>query len=152
MTLLLETPGWLVLWYMRQCGPVLSAFNQGRKQNLWDCTGILTFEFVRNATGKPGSFISTTVFYETFCLLQHIPSFYSKLQGSFANQIGSPGFSHHDAAGRLQGVAWMSVWHLLLAPEIFPLASTGSLNWSFPDVDDLILLLLRKKTPEIRQC
>lgn len=145
MTLLLETPGWLVLWYMRRCGPVLSAFNQGRKQNLWDCTGILTFEFVSNATGKPGSFISITVFYETFCLLRDIPSFYSRLQGSFANQIGSPGFSHHDAAGRLQGVTWMSVWHLLLAPEIFPLASAGSLNWSFPDVDDLILLLLRKK-------
>lgn len=38
-------PGWLVLWYMRQYGPVLSAFNQGRKQNLWDCTGIAGIEF-----------------------------------------------------------------------------------------------------------
>lgn len=45
MTLLLEMPGWLVLQYMRQYGPVLSAFNQGRKQNLWDCTCIAGKEF-----------------------------------------------------------------------------------------------------------
>lgn len=84
-------------------------------------------------------------FYETFCLLQDVPNFYSKLWGSFANQIGSLAFSHLDAAGWLQGVTWMSVWHLLLASEIFSVSSGGSFNRSFPDVDSIILLLLRKK-------
>lgn len=71
-------------------------------------------------------------------------AFNSRLQGSFANQVGSPVFSHLDAAGWLQGVTWMSVWHLLLAPEIFSPASAGSFSWSFPDVDSIILPLLRK--------
>lgn len=144
-------PGWLVLWYMRQCGPVLSAFNQSRNQNLWDCTGIAGEEFTplnlleMQLANLGHLHIPTTVFYEMFCLSQDVPSFYSRLQGSFANLVGSPGFSHLDAAGWLQVVTWMSVWHLLLAPEIFSLASAASFSWSFSDVDSILLLLLRKK-------
>lgn len=140
MTLLLETPDWLVLWYMRQHGPVLSACNQGRKQNIAgdEFTPLSWLEMQLANLGHlylQVIFMRCSVFYGMF----------QAFTPGFANQIGSPGFSHHDAAGWLQGATWMSVWHLLLAPEIFPLASAGSFNWSFPDVDDIILLLLRKK-------
>lgn len=93
-----------------------------------------SWETVQKCNWQTWVIYTSTVFYETFSLLQAVPRFYPRLQGSFANQIGW-----------VQGVTWMSVGRLLLVPEIFSLDSAGPFNWSFSDVDSIILLLLMKQ-------
>lgn len=106
------------------------------------------FESVlRNATSKTGSFLLRAA---------SLPSFMrcSELLLHAARQFCKSGWITWflprqccSAVGWLQGVTWILIWHLLLATEIFPLASVGvgSCNWSHHNIDDIILLLLRKK-------
>lgn len=129
------------------------AFNQGSKHCLWGCKNIAGEEV--NALNLFLEMQLATLDHFYLELLS-LPSFMrcSKLLVHAARQLCKSDWITWflplwccSAVGWLQGVTGILIWHLLLPTKIFPLASAGvgSRNWSHHNINDIILLLLRKK-------